>query len=838
MAAYNTPFKSASSRFEPRGVYFGVIKAVDGRRLSVTIPRLTGSLVFENVEFVDSDFTTAPQVGERVFITFKEGRQDDPVVLGRMSSSLSTPYVNVDGAASGDTLRFNGTEWYADDFLSGGLEDQIIAKASDADYDFEWIDNFTSDLRFTCKNDSGATIAANTPVMATGAVGDVIRIAPAVSDGSVESEYMLGVTFESIANGSEGYVVLLGPLKHFNSAAYTIGTLLYIDPASPGTLTSTKPTAPAIDMPIAIVTKQHASNGRIYVRMWSQGQKLGEIYDVSLTSPASGDVLRYNGTVWINDPINLSTDTVGNYVATIAGTANQISVSGSGSEGAEVTLSLPSPMTVPGNLNITGNLTVNGTTTTVNSTTVTIDDPIFTLGGDTAPTTDDNKDRGIEFRYHDGSSAKVGFFGLDDSTGKFTFLTNATNTSEVFSGTKGEVDAQVDWSNLINKDEYISDITSGTGVTVTGTPSAGATFSVAIGQSVAASATPSFASLTLTQPTGTAPLTISSTTLVPNLNADLLDGQHASFYMPSGSIHQYAGLTAPSGWLFCDGSSVSRSTYADLFSVITSSKGTATMTIASPCVVTNNSHGLVAGDAVYFTTTGALPTGLTANTTYYVQNPATNTFNLNTSQSNAIANSSTGRVNTSGSQSGTHTLVHAPWGGITATNFAVPDLRGRIPVGLDNMGGSDAGRLDVSNALGSSGGEQTHLISGNELPLHTHSNTINNGAVATSNHTHTEGSLQAAAGAVNNDSGSYWYNAGNPRVGGRGPTATGAYVLYGMASTSFSGYVINHWTNVYGYTDGPGSTATVGITNGNNTSNTTPMNVMQPYILLNYIIKI
>jgi len=95
---------------------------------------------------------------------------------------------------------------------------------------------------------------------------------------------------------------------------------------------------------------------------------------------------------------------------------------------------------VDDNLTVAGNLTVNGTTTTVNSTTVTLDDPIFTLGGDTAPTSDDNKDRGIEFRYHTGSAAKVGFFGFDDSTGKFTFIPDATNSSEVFSGTKGDLD--------------------------------------------------------------------------------------------------------------------------------------------------------------------------------------------------------------------------------------------------------------------------------------------------------------------------------------------------------------------------------------------------------------
>jgi predicted metal-dependent phosphotriesterase family hydrolase len=94
-------------------------------------------------------------------------------------------------------------------------------------------------------------------------------------------------------------------------------------------------------------------------------------------------------------------------------------------------------ISVDGNATITGNLTVNGTTTTVNSTTVTIDDIILTLGGDTAPATDDDLDRGIEFRWHDGVDPKLGFFGYDDSTGEFTFIPDATNTTNVISGTKG-----------------------------------------------------------------------------------------------------------------------------------------------------------------------------------------------------------------------------------------------------------------------------------------------------------------------------------------------------------------------------------------------------------------
>ena len=124
--------------------------------------------------------------------------------------------------------------------------------------------------------------------------------------------------------------------------------------------------------------------------------------------------------------------------ALVAGTANEVSVTYNDSAGT-LTIGQPDDVTIGGILTVTGNLVVNGTTTTVNSTTTTVDDPIFTLGGDTAPSSDDDKDRGIEFRYHTGSAAKVGYFGYDDSTGYFTYIPDATNTSEVFSGTQGTI---------------------------------------------------------------------------------------------------------------------------------------------------------------------------------------------------------------------------------------------------------------------------------------------------------------------------------------------------------------------------------------------------------------
>lgn len=88
---------------------------------------------------------------------------------------------------------------------------------------------------------------------------------------------------------------------------------------------------------------------------------------------------------------------------------------------------------------IGGDLVVQGTTTTIESVIATVQDPILLIGGETPPTADDNKDRGIEFRWHDGSDAKIGFFGFKDSDGKFTFVPDSGNLNEVISGSPGDV---------------------------------------------------------------------------------------------------------------------------------------------------------------------------------------------------------------------------------------------------------------------------------------------------------------------------------------------------------------------------------------------------------------
>ena len=190
---------------------------------------------------------------------------------------------------------------------------------------------------------------------------------------------------------------------------------------------------------------------------------------------------------------------------------------------------------------------------------------------------------------------------------------------------------------------------------------------------------------------------------------------------PTGSIIAYsAPVGAPTSWLACDGSAVSRTTYSTLFTVLCSSIGTFTTTIASPAVITQAAHGLLEGASVYLTTTGALPTGLLANTRYFVKYLTVNTYNLSLTQGGA-------NINTSGTQSGTHTSVRCPWGvGNGTTTFTLPDLQGRILAGVE----ATATRLTTANAndsnitstvVGSTGGDQYPQVHTHIQEQHYHS---------------------------------------------------------------------------------------------------------------------
>jgi hypothetical protein len=151
------------------------------------------------------------------------------------------------------------------------------------------------------KNESGVNIGKGKAVQFAGARGGKITIAKAVADGTVDPKFMFGITAESIDNDDFGFVVTDGYVRGLNTSAIAVGTLLYFDPNTPGELTTTKPTAPNINIAVAVVTFSNASAGVIFVRM-QQEFPLDEIQDILISDLSSGDTLVYNTEqgVWKN----------------------------------------------------------------------------------------------------------------------------------------------------------------------------------------------------------------------------------------------------------------------------------------------------------------------------------------------------------------------------------------------------------------------------------------------------------------------------------------------------------------------------------------------------------
>jgi hypothetical protein len=307
------------------GVYRGTVTnskdPQNKRRIKATVPQVLGTEPTDWAWPTDSSstYSTPPKIGQGVWVMFEGGDPSFPVWSGTFGdykgNGTQVELTDLPKASYPETISDNVSAEKFDvissvvdiasglESISGGLEGQILAKLSDDNYDTTWIDNYAGELRIIVKNDSGVTINKGQAVMAVGSVGDRIRVAKANADGSISARFMLGVASEDITNGNEGYINLLGEIKQLNTSAFTVGTVLFINPTTPGALTSTEPVSPQLDMSVAIVTRQHATTGIIFVRMWNQGVDLGEVNDVKITGTiADNEVLAYDTTssVWIN----------------------------------------------------------------------------------------------------------------------------------------------------------------------------------------------------------------------------------------------------------------------------------------------------------------------------------------------------------------------------------------------------------------------------------------------------------------------------------------------------------------------------------------------------------
>lgn len=170
--------------------------------------------------------------------------------------------------------------------------------------------------------------------------------------------------------------------------------------------------------------------------------------------------------------------------------------------------------------------------------------------------------------------------------------------------------------------------------------------------------------------------------------------------------------------------------------------------------------------------------------------------------------------------------------------FRVPKLTGKVPVGLD-------GTADFNTRGKTSGDKSVTLTAAQSgVPAHSHTNTISGGPFATSTHTHSaRGTLAAAIGPYSGANGTlgYLYETDlttypvttlDPGSNGWGITNL---VVDTPTDKTFSNFV-----KVYGSTASASASASVGIVNADNTAAgaTSGHNNLQPYIVVNYIIKV
>ena len=306
--------------------------------------------------FEDSDFAKAPDASSAVAniaaalaVAVQELQTQPRQELGTLAA------VNEDNVRM---LRFNlfpsptpgteaGTVYWSDDdatldlALLGGVSYQ-----------------FGQQLDFHPKNTSGVQINKGMAVMATGVVGSSTKIecARAVANGSVAAQYMIGVATQNIPNNEFGYVAWFGSIRGFNTTGanktvpevWADGDVLYFDPAYPGELTKNQPSAPNLDLPIAIVTNA-ANNGAIFVRM-KTGETMNELHDVSASSPSSGNVLIYDA---VQSRWEANSLTAGNGIA-ITNAAGAITLANNIAAGANISITGTNPLTIAASFTTTG----------------------------------------------------------------------------------------------------------------------------------------------------------------------------------------------------------------------------------------------------------------------------------------------------------------------------------------------------------------------------------------------------------------------------------------------------------------------------------------------------
>lgn len=250
---------------------------------------------------------------------------------GSIEGVTQVDFDTADTAAAAGRLRWDSTDGTLKLILAGGTTDIRLGQE-----EVQRVLNVT-----------GATLLKGKAVRVVGAQGNRKTVALAQSDIEGTSSTTFGVLVENVANNAQGYVMISGYVRDIDTSAFAEGAILWLSSATAGSITTTRPAAPNHGVQIGFCVKQHASAGIIYVNV-QNGYEIDELHNVTITTPAAGDMLRYTGSIWtnvaspnlasgasyqINGTSVLSASTLGTGVTasslTSLGTLTSLSVSGS-----------------------------------------------------------------------------------------------------------------------------------------------------------------------------------------------------------------------------------------------------------------------------------------------------------------------------------------------------------------------------------------------------------------------------------------------------------------------------------------------------------------------------
>lgn len=273
------------------------------------------------------------------------------------------------------------------------------------------------------------TISLNNTAVAAGAYGDANTVATFTVDaqGRLTVATNVDINHDTLLNFVAN--------EHIDHSTVSISSGNGL--TGGGDITATRTLAVGAGFGISVNATAVAVNANSGLTANSTGLFVNTSGDSSLVANSTGvhviDSTLSIATTQLTGDVALGTGTSGNYVATITGTANEITVTGSGSETADVTISLPDDVTIGRNLTVTGNLVVSGTTTTLNTTQLLVEDNMIGLAVNNAA---DVVDFGFYGQYNDGVEKFAGLLRDASDTGTWKLLEGITvePTGTTFTG--------------------------------------------------------------------------------------------------------------------------------------------------------------------------------------------------------------------------------------------------------------------------------------------------------------------------------------------------------------------------------------------------------------------